>query len=263
MRAVLEVDIRAKDFAAPDGTPRPVLRDVAFRLEPGAFVALLGPSGCGKTTLLNLVAGLDARFSGSVRVSDAPPSGMRIGYVFQQPRLLPWRTVFENIALALPHGADTSSILALLDEVGLAEARDVYPHRLSLGMARRAAIARAFAIRPELLLMDEPFVSLDEASADRLRQMLLALWRSYPTTVLFVTHDLREAIVLADRILIMSAAPGRLQAEFAVPLPRAQRGDPAAVEAVRGELAEKQRRLLAAAAPVRDQGREAPATSPS
>jgi ABC-type nitrate/sulfonate/bicarbonate transport system ATPase subunit len=261
MRAALEIDIRAKDFAAPGGQPRPVLRDVAFRLAPGAFVAVLGPSGCGKTTLLNLVAGLDTAFSGAVRVADAPQAGVRIGYVFQQPRLLPWRTVFENIALALPRGAGAASIMALLDEVGLAEARDVYPHRLSVGMARRAAIARAFAIRPELLLMDEPFVSLDEATADRLRQMLLGLWRSHPTTVLFVTHDLREAIVLADRILILSAAPGRLLADLPVTLPRTQRGDGVSIETVRAELAEKQRRLLAAAAPVSDQGKGASATS--
>jgi NitT/TauT family transport system ATP-binding protein len=254
MRAVLDVEVKAKDFAGPDGRQRPVLRDVAFRLEPGAFVAVLGPSGCGKTTLLNLVAGLDTAFSGSLRVADAPPDGMRIGYVFQQPRLLPWRTVFENIALALPRDADAAPIMALLDEVGLAEARDVYPHRLSVGMARRAAIARAFAIRPELLLMDEPFVSLDEATAERLREMLLALWRSHPTTVLFVTHDLHEAIVLADRILILSAAPGRLLADVAVALPREQRSDRATVEAFRAALAERQRRLLDAAAARRDQG---------
>jgi ABC-type nitrate/sulfonate/bicarbonate transport system ATPase subunit len=255
MRAVLDVEVKAKDFAGPDGLPRAVLRDVAFRLGPGAFVAVLGPSGCGKTTLLNLVAGLDTAFSGSLHVADAPPDGMRIGYVFQQPRLLPWRTVFENIALALPHEADAGSIMALLGEVGLAEQRDVYPHRLSVGMARRAAIVRAFAIRPELLLMDEPFVSLDEATAERLREILLGLWRSHPTTVLFVTHDLHEAIVLADRILILSAAPGRLLADVAVELPRAQRSDRAAVGALRDALAERQRRLLEeAAAPNQREG---------
>jgi NitT/TauT family transport system ATP-binding protein len=248
VRAALDVEVRAKDFAAPDGTPRPVLRDVAFHLEPGAFVAVLGPSGCGKTTLLNLVAGLDTNFSGSVRLADAPPSGVRIGYVFQQPRLLPWRTVFENVALALPHDIDPASIMPLLDEIGLAGSRDVYPHRLSVGMARRAAIARAFAIRPELLLMDEPFVSLDVAAADRLREMLLALWRSHPTSVLFVTHDLLEAVMLADRILILSAAPGRLLADIPVALPREQRADRAAVDAMRHRLAAEQRRLLAGAA---------------
>jgi ABC-type nitrate/sulfonate/bicarbonate transport system ATPase subunit len=260
VKAELAVDVREKRFAVPAGPPRLVLRDVAFRMTPGAFVALLGPSGCGKTTLLNIVAGLDTQFAGSVRIGDALPASVRIGYVFQQPRLLPWRTVFENIALVLPHNADRAGIAALLDEVGLAGSHHVHPHRLSVGMARRAAIARAFAIRPELLLMDEPFVSLDAAAADRLRHVLVELWRSRPTTVLFVTHDLNEAIVLADRILVLSDAPGRLLGDIAVTLPREQRSDRAAVEAFRGELAETQRRLLAAAPPARP--REAgPATS--
>jgi ABC-type nitrate/sulfonate/bicarbonate transport system ATPase subunit len=263
VRAELAVDIQGKDFTAPDGEPRPVLRDVAFRVRPGEFVALLGPSGCGKTTLLNLVAGLDTQFVGSVYVDCTPPASLRIGYVFQQPRLLPWRTVFENIALVLPRDADAASIRALLDEVGLAGAHDVYPHRLSLGMARRAAIARAFAIRPELLLMDEPFVSLDAAAADRLRQVLVDLWRSHPTTVLFVTHDLEEAVMLADRILILSDAPGRLLADVPVTLPRAQRPDRALLDAFRNDLAERQRRLLAGAAPSRDQSEGSPLTSAS
>src|SRR5205807_3349362 len=116
-------------------------------------------SGCGKTTLLNIIAGLDTDFAGALRIGGGAAETARIGYVFQQPRLLPWRTVFENVALAVPGAADPAAIDALLHEVGLADSRDVYPQRLSLGMARRAAIARAFAARPELLLMDEPFVS--------------------------------------------------------------------------------------------------------
>jgi ABC-type nitrate/sulfonate/bicarbonate transport system ATPase subunit len=232
----LAVEIRSKSFTAPDGARRIVLRDVAFRIAPGEFVALVGPSGCGKTTLLNLIAGLDGDFVGEVRLGDVLPAEARLGYVFQQPRLLPWRTVFENIALVLREPAEPGAIERLLDEVGLAGARDVHPARLSLGMARRAAIARALAIAPELLLMDEPFASLDEATADKLRALVVELWRARPTTVLFVTHDAREAVELADRILFLSEPPGRLLADLPVPLARERRSDRVALEAVRAEL---------------------------
>jgi NitT/TauT family transport system ATP-binding protein len=154
--------------------------------------------------------------------------------------------VFENIALVLAPGAEPARIDALLAEVGLAAARDVLPPRLSVGMARRAAIARAFAVEPELLLMDEPFVSLDEAMAERLRALLVELWRERPTGVLFVTHDLGEAIELADRLLLLSGAPGRLLADVPVALPRERRADRAAIAALRAEIGERHRRLLAA-----------------
>jgi NitT/TauT family transport system ATP-binding protein len=238
--------VREKRFVAPDGTRRRVLGDVAFRAAPGEFVAIVGPSGCGKTTLLNIVAGLDRAFDGAVLGGGGPPTSARLGYVFQEPRLLPWLTVFENVALVLPRGAEPARIGALLAEVGLEAARDVLPPRLSVGMARRAAIARAFAVEPELLLMDEPFVSLDEAMAERLRARLVARWRERPTGILFVTHDLAEAVELADRLLLLSGAPGRLLADIVVPLPRERRADRAAVAALRAEIAERHRRLLAA-----------------
>jgi NitT/TauT family transport system ATP-binding protein len=249
VRAELAVDLAAKSFRGPDGTPRLVARDVAFRVRPGEFVAIVGPSGCGKTTLLNIVAGLDADFTGSVRLGDLPPAAARLGYVFQNPRLLPWRTVYENVALVLPGATDRAAILRLLDEVGLAGAADVFPARLSLGMARRASIARAFAVEPELLLMDEPFTSLDEATAERLRRVLGALWRARPTGVLFVTHDLAEAVELADRILLLSDAPGRLLADMPVTLPRERRGDRAALDAARAEIRRRHRALLAGPPP--------------
>jgi NitT/TauT family transport system ATP-binding protein len=223
------VSVREKRFSGNDPEPsKLVLRDVAFQVSPGEFVAIVGPSGCGKTTLLNIVAGLDNDFIGRIDLrSDAAPP--RIGYVFQNPRLLPWRTVWENIAIVLPKGADPAAIDQLLHEVGLSEERNVYASRLSVGMARRAAIARALVIQPNLVLMDEPFVSLEETMAQRLRQMLLQLLRRRPTSVLFVTHDLREAVVLADRVLLLSPAPGRLVADLPVSLPREKR-DAAAVE---------------------------------
>ena len=245
----LVLSIREKRFpgigAAP---PNVALREVALRVNEGEFIVLVGPSGCGKSTLLNIVAGLDDEFEGERRIDKRPDGGpQRIGYVFQNPRLLPWRTVYENIALVLPPGRDRAVVDTLVDEMELAPAREVYPPRLSVGMSRRVAIARAFALIPDLLLMDEPFVSLDHATAARLRGMLLRLWRERPTSVLFVTHDLREALFLADRLLLMSAAPGRILGELVVPLPREQRGDTRAIEALSKELTRRHRSMMRAA----------------
>jgi ABC-type nitrate/sulfonate/bicarbonate transport system ATPase subunit len=247
----LTVDIREKRFPTPDGKTKTVLRHIAFRARLGEFVAIVGPSGCGKTTLLNIVAGLDTDFSGTVLLDRRRPEHVRIGYVFQNPRLLPWRTVLENVMLVLPDGA-AERARRLLQEVGLGEALDTYPSRLSIGMARRAAIARAFIVEPELLVMDEPFVSLDAATADRLRLLLLRLWQSHPTGALLVTHDLREAVALADRILLMSDAPGRILADIAVPLGRDARADAASVERIHAEIAAEQRRLFAVEPPPGD-----------
>jgi len=232
----LEVEIAEKRFPMPEGARRVVLRDVAFEMHAREFVVLLGPSGCGKTTLLNIVAGLDRDFMGSVRLGGEPPSAARIGYVFQTPRLLPWRTARENIALALPKGADPAVASHFLEEIGLVEFADTYPSRLSVGMARRISLARAFAVEPELLLMDEPFVSIDEPTAERLRQQLLTLWRSRPTMVLFVTHNTREAAELADRILLLSSSPGRLIGEVPVRLSRERRSDAGEIDRICQEI---------------------------
>jgi NitT/TauT family transport system ATP-binding protein len=231
----ISVSIKEKRFAGTaSAPPKLALRDIAFRVFPGEFVAIVGPSGCGKTTLLNIVAGLDKDFVGRIetRLDSGSP---RIGYVFQNARLLPWRTVRDNIAIVLPKHADPGVIDPLLHEVGLFDARDVFASRLSVGMSRRAAIARALAIAPNLVLMDEPFVSLDETMAQRMRQLLLDLLRAHPTTVLFVTHDLREAAILADRVLVLSSTPARLIADIPIPVPRDRR-DAAAVEAVRDTI---------------------------
>jgi NitT/TauT family transport system ATP-binding protein len=159
-----------------------------------------------------------------------------IGYVFQNPRLLPWKTVEENVRLVLPSDQATGDrVSEVLRAVGLEDARHVYPNRLSVGMSRRVALARAFVIEPELLLMDEPFVSIDAAAANRLRRLLLSMLDRRPTTVLFVTHDLREAIQLADRILLLSGPPAGIVADVAVDIPRdARTGD--AVERFRGKF---------------------------
>ncbi|CAL1239468.1 ABC transporter ATP-binding protein [Candidatus Methylocalor cossyra] len=230
----VRIEIRSKHYrAAPGGERKAVLKNLALELGAGEFVCLVGPSGCGKTTLLNIVAALDRDFEGSVRIGGrrAP----RIGYVFQNPRLLPWRTVRENIALALPRGVDPAYVDHLFDVMGLSAARDAYPERLSLGMSRRVALVRAFAINPDLLLMDEPFVSLDPPTARRVRELLIRLWRERPHTVLFVTHELREAIQLADRLVFLGPPPTSVVADIPVTLAREAR-DENAIEDFRKAL---------------------------
>jgi ABC-type nitrate/sulfonate/bicarbonate transport system ATPase subunit len=238
----LRVTVQEKSFAGPDGSPRMVLRDIDFRMKLDEFVAVVGPSGAGKTTLLKIIAGLDPAFVGSVQFAGAAGVAPPIGFVFQEPRLLPWRTVFDNIALVLPPHSDRSVVMRLLTVIGLADFADVLPPRLSLGMARRVALARALAVAPDLLLMDEPLASLDRTTAERLRGLLLTLWRARPCGIVFVTHDLREAIALADRILLFSAAPGRLVADVAVPLARDRRADAAAIDAACAAIAPQQDR---------------------
>lgn len=236
--SLLALSVAEKRFpAVGEAETRLVLKDLAFDVPEGQFVCLAGPSGCGKTTTLNIIAGLDDDYVGTLRL----PSGRaRIGYVFQSPRLLPWRTVLENVSLVVPAGErqeDTSE--ALLRDVGLWESRHFYPSRLSLGMQRRVALARAYAVSPDILLMDEPFASLDEATAQHLRRLLVDLWQRRPTTVLFVTHDLREAVTLADRVVIYSHCPARVIGDMAVTLPRAERSNPDRIDALRRDILDK------------------------
>jgi ABC-type nitrate/sulfonate/bicarbonate transport system ATPase subunit len=239
----IRVDVHAKHFPDTTGTGlRKVLDALHFAAEKGEFLAIVGPSGCGKTTLLNLIAGLDLAYEGNVELPVASGKDMpAIGYVFQNPRLLPWRTVLENIRLVLEHpGKKAPLVEALLEEAGLSEFEDAYPGKLSLGQCRRAAIVRAFATEPDLLLMDEPFVSLDATTAGRLRQLLLRIWQARPTTVLFVTHDLDEAIALADRILVLSDVPATVVADVPVTIPREKRMDAAAIDEFRRRLPESE-----------------------
>lgn len=202
----LELRIDRKTCISADGTPIEVIRGLILRLEAGTFGALMGPSGCGKTTALRIAAGLDRDFAGTRRV---PRSG-RLGIVFQEPCLLPWRTVEENIRLVLPADEAASDPGEHIDTLGLASHVTHYPGELSLGLARRAAIARAFAVQPTLLLLDEPFVSLDETTAARLREELVALTRRKRMTTLCVTHDLSEAIELADHLFSLSHRPAQV-----------------------------------------------------
>ena len=220
--ALLDVRIGRKAFQAASGQSLEVLRDVAFALKPGEVCTLVGPSGCGKTTMLRIIAGLDRDYEGTLR---RPPDG-RIGMVFQEPRLLPWRTVVDNVRLVAPH-ADDAELAALFDTLGLAVHRDHYPGELSLGLARRVALARAFAVKPDLLLLDEPFVSLDDALARRLRDELALLVEGRAITTLLVTHDIDEAVRLADRVVLLSPRPARIVAELPILTPRAARTDDA------------------------------------
>ena len=203
---ILEVDVERKSFGS-GAAERIVLDGIKFSLNECEIIALVGPSGCGKTTLLKIVGGLDSAFVGRVRWLGATPP--RTGMIFQSPRLLPWRTVRQNLLLVEPLGG-AAAVDDLLRVLGLWPFRDVYPPQISLGMARRVAIARAFAVAPNLVLMDEPFVSLDPAMAERGRQVLLDAWRRRPTSALLVTHDLLDAAALADRVVMLSASPASI-----------------------------------------------------
>ncbi len=212
----------------------PVLRDVDVTIESGSFVIITGPSGCGKTTMLNVVAGLDDDYDGAVDFGGGEP---KLSYMFQTPRLLPWRTVEENISLVMePDDPGQARIGEMLEAVGLADQASAFPERLSLGMQRRVALARAFILEPDILLMDEPFVSLDDPSARSLRNILMTLWHKRPTTVLFVTHDRAEAVTLATRLIRVGGQPATIVQDVPIALTREQRGDRMAVEAEQQRL---------------------------
>src|SRR6516164_1781495 len=215
----LELAIKQKSYRTASGGRLEVLGQLAFTVAGSEVVALVGPSGCGKTTLLRIIAGLDRDFRGEVSL----PVAITLGMVFQEPRLLAWRTVEHNVRLAAPRISD-AELDALFATLELSEHRNHYPGELSLGLARRAALARAFAVKPDLLLLDEPFVSLDERLAARLREELAELVRRRPVTTLLVTHTLEEAFGLADRILFLCASPARIMFEVPVGRPRAVRG---------------------------------------
>jgi NitT/TauT family transport system ATP-binding protein len=214
----------------PTGTQ--ALADLDFGVGAGEFLSLLGPSGCGKSTALRIIAGLTAPSQGRV---DWLAAGMsadktsRIGFVFQEPTLMPWASVFDNVALplVLKRAAGptvTNRVAAVLERVGLAKFAKAFPRELSGGMRMRVSIARALVTEPKLLLMDEPFAALDEITRFKLNNDLLQVWQATGTTVIFVTHSVFESVYLSNRILVMSARPGRIAAELAIeaPYPRDQ-----------------------------------------
>ena len=241
----IRIAIERKAFESP---PTVALAGLALTVEPGEFVAIVGPSGAGKSTLLNIVAGLDRHYEGDV-VHTAGTNGTRdprVACVFQTPRLMPWLTAIDNVRLVLPpEAASVETAREILVEVGLQGFEDAYPGQLSGGMQRRVALARAFSTKPALLLMDEPFASLDEPLAWRLRGGLHELWRRHRPTVLFVTHDLTEALSLADRVMFLSPCPGRVVWEQPVELPRPRGRDDPGIERLRTDLLARHPEILA------------------
>lgn len=208
---------------------RAAVEDVSFSIPKGSFVALIGPSGCGKSTLLHMMAGLSAPTKGAIRMKGdavtAPRADMMV--VFQQytKSIFPWKTVQENVMLGIKYhsvasrGALEEECRRQIEHVGLGRYAHYYPYQLSGGMQQRVAIARALARRPDLLLMDEPFSALDAMMRVELQDLLLALWKELGLTILFVTHDLDEALYLAERVIVLTASPGRIAESVDVPMP--------------------------------------------
>ncbi|MGI9384116.1 MAG: ABC transporter ATP-binding protein [Methyloligellaceae bacterium] len=227
----LEIRIGEKAYPGANGRALTAVRGLELAIERDSFTVLIGPSGCGKTTILRILAGLDTTYDGTVQWSEAP----RVGFVFQEPQLLPWRSVRENILLTAADAFGDDDLQELTEELGLAEALDRFPGELSLGLARRVSLARAFASLPNVLLLDEPFVSLDEPTAARLRRLLVRVWSSRPTTALLVTHNLREAIELADRLVLLTPGPASVLADIRIDVPREKR-DEDEIEALRSKL---------------------------
>ena len=202
------------------------LRDVSFEVVENEFLCILGPSGCGKSTILNILSGLESVTAGEATIQGRDRSSQPlIGYIFQEPRLLPWLTAAENIKFAvdqlrLPQKEAEARIRESLELVGLSKFSSAYPHELSGGMQQRVSIARALAVDPHILLMDEPFSSLDEITARGMRKLLLDLWEHRKKTIMFVTHNMFEAAFLSDRILLMTRHPGTIYKAIITGLPR-------------------------------------------
>ena len=231
----IHVAIKNKTYQTTNRQPYKTISNLNLTFSADEFVCLLGPSGCGKTTLLNIIANLDTDYQGEV-ILEKNQKNTNIGYVFQNPRLLPWRTVRENIELVLHSQHPENLIDSLLDAMQLTDSQDAYPEHLSLGMSRRVSIIRAFAINPAILLMDEPFVSLDASTARQVRHLLINLWQQRPHTILFVTHDLREAITLADRLIFLTASPMSVINEVNVNIPRNERENETTIDTFRQQL---------------------------
>lgn len=220
----LDIAIAQKTFLGSQGSLS-ALRDISLRISAGEFLCIVGGSGCGKTTLLRILAGLDTDYEGIVRLDGQPIAGpdLNRGVVFQEHRLLPWLSVHKNVAFGLSRlsAADRASkVQHYLELVGLRTFEHEYPHQLSGGMSQRVAIARALAGCPEVLLLDEPFASLDALTRIRMQEELLRIWQTERTTVVLVTHDIEEAVYLADRVVVMSSQPGTIRNILPVDLSR-------------------------------------------
>lgn len=228
----IEIEIENLGVSFPDkegGSPVVALQDINLKIRQGEFISLLGPSGCGKTTLLRSIADLLQPTSGSISVRGKTPRDIRLqkkyGIVFQNPVLYDWRTVRRNVCMpmelmGISKKDRTARVSKMLELVGLMEFGKKYPHELSGGMQQRVGIARALAIKPEILLMDEPFSALDEFTKEKLHTDLLRIWKKTNKTILFVTHNIQEAVFLSDRVVVLSPHPGRVSAVVDILLDR-------------------------------------------
>jgi ABC-type nitrate/sulfonate/bicarbonate transport system ATPase subunit len=227
----LDVDIKSKAFESASGKRHQVLSELSLSLSAGEVAVFVGPSGCGKSTLLRILAGLDHDFEGMV----SRPQQARLGMVFQEPRLLPWRSVDDNVRLAAPL-ADEAALSNLFNILELTAHRSHFPGELSLGLARRVALARAFAVDPDFLILDEPLASLDKALAARLRDQIATLAANRSAMTLLVTHELDDAVRLGDRLFFLSPRPARILHFVPIVTPRAARND-TEVDRIKADLA--------------------------
>jgi len=232
--AMIEVENLSKEFYQPKNKIKTlkVLDNISFQVKDGEFVAFFGPNGCGKTTMLNVLSGIDKATSGNILINKKSPEKSKVGFVFQNynESMLPWRTIAGNIGLALEiQGADKKkkkqTVEHLLKKVGLFEHKDKYFYELSGGMKQLTAICRAFAYEPELLIMDEPFSSLDYSTSRKMGLELLNIWKETKKTTLFVSHDIDEAIFLADKVIVLSQRPAKVKSIVEVKLPRPRKLD--------------------------------------
>ncbi len=225
-RQAASLSVEEMYFAYPNG--HEVFHSFSLQAQPGEFISLLGPSGCGKTTLLNLLSGFQTPLSGTILINGAPvrPEMPELGYVFQSPQLFPWLSALDNVRFGLRMQAQLGvkaqkdKAMHYLSLVGLASSADKLPYQLSGGMQQRVSLARALALEPALLLMDEPFAALDAITRNNLNEETLRLWSELGQTVLFITHDIDEAIFLADRVVVLGVAPQGIHEEIGIDLPR-------------------------------------------
>ena len=220
---LLNIDIKQKIFPLKTKSiekQNVIFKNLNFNISNGEFACIFGPSGCGKTTLLNIISGLDNQYRGQINLNGIG-SKNKISYLFQSPRLFPWMTVAQNVAFPIKKEKNSKKIaLNLIKQVGMEKFANSFPNKLSGGMRKRISLARSFSNNPSILLLDEPFISLDKKSAVQLRNFLINLWKKNKPTIIFVTHDLDEAIELSDRIIFLSNSPAKILLDYKIKIKR-------------------------------------------